>query len=75
MKTVGDNPKPIVFSEWSPVNGSMIKRRDYAFHELLPGEKIWDVSHISDLGKKEFIPEPVKKYPLMHFLRLAYVDQ
>ena len=21
LKTVGDNPKPIVFSEWSPVNG------------------------------------------------------
>ncbi|MEW6713805.1 MAG: DNA methyltransferase [Nitrospirota bacterium] len=75
LKTVGENAKPIVFSEWSPVNGSMIKRRDYAFHELLPGDKIWEVFHISDLGEKVFIPEPIKKYPLMHFLRLAYVDQ
>ena len=35
LKTVGDNPKPIVFSEWSPVNGSMLKRRDFTFHGLL----------------------------------------
>ena len=26
LSTVGENPKPIVFSEWSPVKGSMIKR-------------------------------------------------
>ena len=30
LKTVGENPELIVFSEWSPVNGSMIKRRDFA---------------------------------------------
>jgi hypothetical protein len=28
LKTVGEHPQPIVFSEWSPVNGSLIKRRD-----------------------------------------------
>jgi len=35
LKTVGEKPQPIVFSEWSPVNGSMLKRRDFTFHELL----------------------------------------
>jgi hypothetical protein len=35
LKTVGERPTPIVFSEWSPVNGSMLKRRDFAFDELL----------------------------------------
>ena len=35
LKTVGDNPQPIVFSEWSLVNGSMLKRRDFTFHGLL----------------------------------------
>ena len=34
LKTVGETPRPIVFSEWSPVNGSMFKRRDFEFHEL-----------------------------------------
>jgi hypothetical protein len=32
---VGHNSQPIVFSEWSPVNGSMLKRRDFTFHSLL----------------------------------------
>ncbi|MCL6630351.1 MAG: SAM-dependent DNA methyltransferase, partial [Armatimonadetes bacterium] len=32
LKTVGDKPQPIVFSEWSLVNGSLLKRRDFAFH-------------------------------------------
>ncbi len=36
LQTVGPDPQPIVFSEWSPVNGSMLKRRDFAFHEMLP---------------------------------------
>jgi len=32
LKTVGEKPSHIVFSEWSPVNGSMLKRRDFTFH-------------------------------------------
>src|SRR5439155_20147027 len=35
LKTVGEKPGYIVFSEWSPVNGSMLKRRDFTFHSLL----------------------------------------
>ncbi len=29
LMTVGENPAHIVFSEWSLLNGSMLKRRDY----------------------------------------------
>ncbi|MEK7375746.1 MAG: DNA methyltransferase, partial [Candidatus Margulisiibacteriota bacterium] len=29
LNTVGDKPEHIIFSEWSPVNGSMVKRRDF----------------------------------------------
>ena len=36
LKTV-DGKAPIVFSEWSPVNGSMMKRRDFTFSGLIPG--------------------------------------
>ena len=75
LKFVGDDPKPIIFSEWSPVNGSMIKRRDFAFHELLYYGKYRDRPLFSDLGKQVFLPEPVKEYPLVHFLRVADVDQ
>lgn len=38
LKTVGENPEYIVFSEWSPLNGSMLKRRDFTFHGLLEHE-------------------------------------
>ncbi len=75
LQTVGDNPKPIVFSEWSPVNGSMIKRRDFAFHGLLTHEAIRETPLFSDLGDDVFIPEPVMEYPVVHFLRLADAKQ
>lgn len=75
LNTVGENPQPIVFSEWSPVNGSMIKRRDFAFHELLYYAGMRDRPLFSDLGEEVFIPEPVKEFPLIHFLRVAYVEQ
>ena len=71
LKTVGDNPQPIVFTEWSPVNGSMLKRRDFTFHGLLEHEHIRGLPLFSDLGEDVFIPEPVKEYPLAHFLEVA----
>lgn len=79
LKTI--DSKPIIFSEWSSVNGSMIKRRDFAFHELIPSENFGELTLfskaplISDLGENVFIPEPVKDYPLVHFLRLADAEQ
>ena len=75
LKTTGDNPQPIVFSEWSPVNGSMLKRRDFTFHGLLEHESMKELPLFSDLGEDVFIPEPVKEYPLIHFLRVADVEQ
>jgi len=71
LKTVGENPRPIVFSEWSPVNGSMIKQRDFTFKGLLDHAAIKELPLFSDLGDDVFIPTPVKEYPLVHFLRIA----
>jgi len=75
LKTVGKQPEPIVFSEWSLVRGSMIKRRSFSFEELMPGNKenedLFRQAEISDLGTPAFIPMPVKEYPLIHFLSLA----
>jgi hypothetical protein len=66
-----DRKEPIIFSEWSSVNGSMIKRRDFTFHGLLQHEGMKELPLFSDLGEDVFIPQPVKEYPLTHFLRLA----
>jgi len=75
LKTVGEKPQPIVFSEWSPVNGSMLKRRDFTFHELLDHAAMRELPLFSDLGEDVFIPTPVKEYPLTHFLKVADVDR
>jgi hypothetical protein len=73
LKTVGEKPQPIVFSEWSPVNGSLLKRRDFTFHELLD-QSVRELPLFSDLGDDVFIPTPLKEYPLTHFLKVADVD-
>jgi len=59
----------IVFSEWSPVNGSMLKRRDYMFKFLV--EKMHQYSLFNDEGNPAAVDEPVKDYPLIHFLKLG----
>lgn len=64
--------QPIVFSEWSAVNGSMLKRRDYMFRFLV--EKTHQFSMFNDEGQPAAIDEPVKDYPLVHFLKLGEDD-
>ncbi len=64
--------KPIVFSEWGAVNGSLIKRRDYIFKFLV--EKSHQFSLLNDEGELGQIDEPVKDFPLIHFLELGRQD-
>ncbi len=75
LKTVGTDSQPIIFSEWSLVNGSMLKRRDFTFQGLLDHGAIKELPLFSDLGDDVFIPKPVKEYPLIHFLRVADVEK
>lgn len=71
LKTPDEKAKPIVFAEWSAVNGSMIKRRDYTLANLLQSQPIDAPNLFSDLGDKAFIPTPVGDFPLTHFLTLG----
>lgn len=64
-----ETKQPIVFSEWSAVNGSMLKRRDYMFKFLV--EKTHQFSIFNDEGNAAAIDEPVKDFPLVHFLKLG----
>ena len=69
----------ITFSEWSLVNGSKIKRRDFRFLALSsfyePGTLPLDsVLEISDTGEEIFSPKPIKEFPLVHYLNLDYAD-
>ncbi len=74
LKTVEDKPMFITFSEWSLVNGSKIKRRDFTFHGLLAHEIMLELPLFSDTGEDVFIPKPEKEYPLIHFLEVANAD-
>jgi hypothetical protein len=64
-----------MFSEWSPVNGSMLKRRDFTFHGLLEHEGMKELPLFSDLGEDVFIPTPEREYPPVHFMEIARVNR
>lgn len=67
-----ETKRPIIFSEWSAVNESMFKRRDYMFKFLV--EKTHQFSLFNDEGNAAAIDEPVKDFPLIHFLKLGEDD-
>ena len=76
LKTVGSGDavaQPIVFAEWSAVNGSLLKRRDFVFAHLLEQASHREMPLFSDLDEAAYIPEPVKDYPLTHFLDVGNV--
>lgn len=71
-----DSEDPIVFAEWSAVNGSMIKRRDYTMSNLLEAEASknnMESSLFSNTYETDpaFLPKTVADYPLTHFLKLS----
>lgn len=71
LRTVGNDPQPLVFSEWSPFNGSMIKQRDFTYEHLVVSIH---GSLFSDLGDDASLPKPIKEFPLTHFLELSNYD-
>lgn len=75
LRTAGPEAGPIIFSEWSSLNGSMLKRRDFSFRELLAQESYKATPLFSDLGDEAFVPKPEKEYPPVHFLELADAQQ
>ncbi len=74
-----DNGDPIIFAEWSFIDGSLVKRRDFRLDKLIEtNEKQKDNfipvedRHVGyDWEKKEFFPKPVKEYPPIDYRRLC----
>lgn len=66
---------PIIFAEWSFVDATLVKRRDYRLDELLNGHEqeinLFVEGWEYDEETKAFIPAPVKEYPLTDYRRLA----
>ena len=65
---------PIVFSEWSNIAGSFIKRREFSFSELVKTSgkqtSIFDAGWTNEKRKAEFVPEPVRDFPAVHYKEL-----
>ena len=71
LETVGDNSQPIVFSQWSAINGSKIKRKDFCYKSMIDQASLSELPLFSDLGEEAYIPTPIKDYPPVHFLEIA----
>jgi hypothetical protein len=70
FKSQKDKKKDITFSEWTMINNTDFKRRDYTFKDLLAYQPIQEENLFSDLGDQAFIPHPVKEFPPKHYLKL-----
>ncbi len=73
MRTSED--RAIVFSEWSPVNGTMLKRHDFAYDQLLNEAHIANLPLFSDSGKDVFLPTSVGTFPPCHYLKVHEAEQ
>jgi hypothetical protein len=66
--------QPIVLCEWSPVNGSLLKRRDYIYEHLLEDSRVASLPLFNDLGENVFIPTRVGEFPPCHYLKVPDVE-
>ena len=71
VATPAEPSHPIIFSEWSLASGSMIKRRDFIYEHLVEQSSHREMPLFSDLDEEAYIPEPIKDFPLTHFLEVA----
>ena len=86
-ETGQDTAEPIVFSEWSFVSGSMVKRRDFRLDVLLKenddpnlydtqvslfGESAASVDNwMIDPVTGDPVPKPIREFPPIHYRRLS----
>lgn len=73
------NGQSIIFAEWSFLDGSLVKRRDFRLDKLMEvneqakkGQIPLGVNGVGyDDKKHEFIPLPIKEYPPIDYRRLC----
>lgn len=69
-----DKDLPIVFAEWSAVNGKMMKRRDFSFSHIL-NCSTEGLPLLADTGEDVWLPKPIKEFPLTHYLELENAEK
>lgn len=67
-----ETKEPIIFSEWSAVNGSMLKRKDYVFQFLV--QKSFQTQLFDESNTAKYFDKEISDFPLVHFLKLGEDD-
>lgn len=66
--------EPIIFAEWSALNGVLLKRRDYRLDEMLEGQEeqmsIFMTDWEYDEEIKAMIPKAIKEYSPVHYKKV-----
>ena len=65
-----DDDHPIIFPEWSFINSTMLKRRDFEYDHLLDHACVSKLPLFNDLGEDVFVPTPVGEFPPCHYLKI-----
>lgn len=76
LKQVDDSP--IIFAEWSAVNGCMMKRRDFRLDQMLEGHQeqmtLFMTGWEYDEEIQAFIPLPIREFPPIHYRRVQQYE-
>ena len=64
--------QPIVFSEWKPINGTLIKRKDFMFQFLV--EQTFQLTMFDENNNAQYFDREIQDYKPVHFLKLGEDD-
>lgn len=67
-----DTKEPIIFSEWSPINGSLIKRKDFVYQFLVEGSL--QLTLFDEQDRPQNFDKEIKEFAPIHFLKLGEND-
>ena len=72
---------PIIFAEWTVVNGCMLKRRDFRLDQMLEeNTKSLQMDLFGETGEYErdatgsIVLSPIREFPLIHYRRVKEYD-
>lgn len=75
LTLLNDRGRPIVFSEWVPVNGALLKRKDFMYQHLLGHADGASQPLFSELGEDVYFTTPLRDYAPCHYLKVSDAEQ
>jgi hypothetical protein len=64
--------QPVIFSEWKPINGTLIKRKDFMFQFLV--EQSFQLTFFDENDSAQYFDREIQDYKPTHFLNLGDDD-